>query len=103
MQAYVNKDRAAIEALLDDDYHFTSPIDNALDRGKLISTEVYFGWNLPHQAPAGRDVDNEGRPTDQVPDSLIHAVPIEKRDHSLKMMWRPIRLWLCETYDCNAH
>ncbi|MDB6103064.1 MAG: hypothetical protein JWO52_3063, partial [Gammaproteobacteria bacterium] len=36
-------------------------------------------------------------PTDQVPDSLIHAVPIEKRDHSLEMVWRPIRLWLCET------
>ena len=110
LQAYVNKDRAAIEALLDEHYHFTSPIDNALDRatsmstcwpnsssmagiddiyesedgdrafivyeartssgkrfrncevytvrnGKLISTEVYFGWNLPHQVPSGRHVD----------------------------------------------
>jgi ketosteroid isomerase-like protein len=114
LQAYVNKDRAAIEALLDEDYHFTSPIDNALDRatymnvcwpnsssmasiddiyesedgdrafivyeartssgkrfrncevhtvrnGKLIATEVYFGWNLPHQVPAGRHADNEGQ------------------------------------------
>jgi ketosteroid isomerase-like protein len=113
LQAYVNKDRTAIEALLDDDYHFTSPIDNALDRatymkvcwpnssamasvddiyetedgdrafivyevltstgkrfrncevhtvrnGKLIATEVYFGWNLPHKVPTGRHVDNDG-------------------------------------------
>jgi hypothetical protein len=32
LQAYADKDRAAIEALIADDYHFTSPIDNALDR-----------------------------------------------------------------------
>lgn len=31
-QAYVDKDRAAIEALLDEDFHFTSPLDNRLDR-----------------------------------------------------------------------
>jgi len=36
LQAYVDKDRAAIEALLDDDYRFTSPIDNALDRGTYL-------------------------------------------------------------------
>jgi ketosteroid isomerase-like protein len=35
-QAYVDKDRAAIEALLDTDFHFTSPLDNHLDR------EAYF-------------------------------------------------------------
>jgi ketosteroid isomerase-like protein len=114
MRAYVNKDRAAIEALLDKDYHFTSPIDNALDRetymkvcwpnssamagiddvlevedgdrafivyeartstgkrfrncevhtvrnGKLVATEVYFGWDLPHQAPTGKHVENRGQ------------------------------------------
>jgi hypothetical protein len=32
LQAYVQKDRAALEALLDEDYHFTSPLDNSLDR-----------------------------------------------------------------------
>jgi hypothetical protein len=32
LEAYVAKDRAAIEALIAKDYHFTSPIDNALDR-----------------------------------------------------------------------
>jgi ketosteroid isomerase-like protein len=36
LQAYVDKDRAAIEALLADDYHFTSPIDNALDRAAYL-------------------------------------------------------------------
>jgi ketosteroid isomerase-like protein len=111
LQAYVDKDRAAIEALIADDYHFTSPIDHALDRktyfevcwpnsrtmtgfdyiygaedesrafvvyeghtsggqrfrnsevhtvrnGQLVSTEVYFGWNLPHKVPRGKHIDN---------------------------------------------
>jgi ketosteroid isomerase-like protein len=31
-RAYVEKDRAAIEALLADDFHFTSPLDNRIDR-----------------------------------------------------------------------
>lgn len=35
-QAFIDKDRAAIEALLDPDFHFTSPLDNRLDR------EAYF-------------------------------------------------------------
>jgi ketosteroid isomerase-like protein len=30
--AYVRKDRRAIEALVADDFHFTSPLDNRLDR-----------------------------------------------------------------------
>ena len=113
LEAYVAKDRAAIEALIAKDYHFTSPIDNALDRetyfarcwpnsemmtgfdyihqmedgdrafivyeahtrggktfrnsevytvrdGKLVATEVYFGWDLPHKAPEGGFIDNEG-------------------------------------------
>jgi ketosteroid isomerase-like protein len=107
LEAYVKKDRAALEAHLADDYRFTSPMDNALDRatylkvcwpnsenlegfdlihemedgdrafviyeargrggkrfrncesytvreGKLTSTEVYFGWNLPHEVPPGQ-------------------------------------------------
>ena len=113
LQAYVDKDRVAIEALLDDAFHFTSPIDNALDRatylkvcwpnsaamarfekiyefeqgdhafivyeaqtstgkrfrnsevytvrgGKLVATEVYFGWDVPHKAPTGTHMENEG-------------------------------------------
>jgi ketosteroid isomerase-like protein len=104
--AYVSKDRAAMEALTAPDYRFTSPLDNALDRatyfercwpnsnqlagfnlvlavavqdralivyeavtrsgkrfrnceihsvrdGKLVETEVYFGWDLPHKAARG--------------------------------------------------
>jgi ketosteroid isomerase-like protein len=35
-QAYVEKDRAAIEAVIGDDFHFTSPRDNRINR------EVYF-------------------------------------------------------------
>jgi ketosteroid isomerase-like protein len=35
-KAYEKKDRAAIEAVLADDFHFTSPLDNRLDR------EAYF-------------------------------------------------------------
>ena len=31
-QAYVEKDRAAIEALIAEDFHFTSPLDNRIDR-----------------------------------------------------------------------
>jgi hypothetical protein len=28
--------------------------------GKLIATEVYFGWDLPHKAPQGGFIDNDG-------------------------------------------
>lgn len=104
-QAYVDGDRAALEALIAADFHFSSPLDNRLDRetyfrrcwpnheaitgfdfvrlhadgeivfvtyeghaarggfrntevltirdGQLIEAEVYFGWSLPHNAPAG--------------------------------------------------
>jgi len=37
LQAYVDKDRAAIEALIADDFHFTSPIDNRLDRATYFA------------------------------------------------------------------
>lgn len=105
-QAYVEKDRAAIETVVGDDFHFTSPLDNRIDRdtyfercwpnsstitefefinlvgdgerafvtyegqstsgrrfrnteiltvrnGKIVEVEVYFGWSIPHEAPAG--------------------------------------------------
>lgn len=35
-QAYVTKDRAAIEALVAPDFRFTSPLDNALDRAAYL-------------------------------------------------------------------
>ena len=105
LQAYVDKDRDAIESVIAEDYRFTSPLDNGLDRatyfsrcwpnsermedvtfidgaesgdtawvvyeatssnkrfrnaemhttrdGKLVATEVYFGWDLPHPAASG--------------------------------------------------
>ena len=35
-QAYIDKDRSAIEALIADDFHFTSPLDNRIDRVHLF-------------------------------------------------------------------
>lgn len=105
-QAYIDKDRAALEAVIADNFHFTSPLDNRIDRrtyfercwpnsetisdfrfirlvededrvfvtyegktrsgrkfrnteiltikaGKITDAEVYFGWTIPHEAPAG--------------------------------------------------
>jgi ketosteroid isomerase-like protein len=105
-RAYVDKDRSMIEALIADDFHFTSPLDNRIDRktyfercwpnsktisafefvhlvahgdrvlvtyeststdghrfrnteivtvrnSQLVDVEVYFGWSIPHEAPAG--------------------------------------------------
>jgi hypothetical protein len=110
-QAYVDNDRAAIEPLISADFHFTSPLDNRIDRttyfercwpnsetitgydfihvlqngdrvfvtyearstngnrfrnseiltirkGQLVDVEVYFGWNIPHDAPPGRSVSS---------------------------------------------
>ncbi|GLS22158.1 hypothetical protein GCM10007874_51750 [Labrys miyagiensis] len=56
--AYVSKDRAAIEALIAEDFHFTSPRDNRIDR------QTYFercwpggqdieAFDFIHLAPAG--------------------------------------------------
>ena len=109
-RAYLEKDRAAIEALLAEDFHFTSPLDNRIDRkayfalcwpssetieafefihtvvdgervfvtyegrrkggarfrnteiatirdGLIAEVEVYFGWNIPHEAGEGQHID----------------------------------------------
>lgn len=47
-KAYEAKDRAAIEALLADDFHFTSPLDNRLDRA------TYFKVCWPNSESAQR-------------------------------------------------
>ena len=105
-EAYERKDRSAIEALIAEDFHFSSPLDNRLDRKtyfarcwpnsqqlatfdfihiirdgervfvtyearnvdgtrfrntelltihghQIAEVEVYFGWSIPHPAPAG--------------------------------------------------
>jgi hypothetical protein len=36
-QAYVDKDRAALEAVIADDFHFTSSLDNRLTAGPISS------------------------------------------------------------------
>lgn len=107
--SYVDKDRAMIESLIGEDFHFTSPLDNRIDRktyfercwpnsktmaavdftrvfvngdtvfvtyetrmndgkrfrnteifsvknSKITDVEVYFGWPIPHDAPAGQFV-----------------------------------------------
>ena len=36
-EAYARKDRKAIEALIADDFHFTSPLDNRLDRATYFA------------------------------------------------------------------
>jgi ketosteroid isomerase-like protein len=41
-EAYVAKDRAAIEKLIAPDFHFTSPLDNRIDRA------TYFARCWPH-------------------------------------------------------
>jgi len=114
-EAYVAKDRAAIEALIAEHFHFTSPIDNRLDRAtyfarcwpnsqkiegfdfihlvpegdmvfvtyegrsadghrfrnteivtvkgnQIVEVEVYFGWSIPHEAPAGGFIDENQPP-----------------------------------------
>lgn len=116
LQAYVDKDRAAIEAVIAEEYRFTSPVDNGLDRatyfarcwpgsevmtsvevlhgtedgelawvayesamagkrfrnaelhrvrdGRIVETQVFFGWTLPHPAPAGGFIENDGQDPD---------------------------------------
>jgi hypothetical protein len=36
-EAYVSKDRAAIEAMIAPDFHFTSPLDNRIDRATYFA------------------------------------------------------------------
>jgi len=45
-QAYVDKDRAAIEPLIGDDFHFSSPLDNRIDR------QTYFARCWPNSENA---------------------------------------------------
>lgn len=56
--AYVRKDRAAIEELIDETFHFTSPLDNRIDRRSYFErcwpnseqiAEFEFVHVLPHE------------------------------------------------------
>jgi ketosteroid isomerase-like protein len=56
--AYVSKDRAAIEALIAEDFHFTSPRDNRIDRRTYFERcwpggQDIEAFDFVHLAPAG--------------------------------------------------
>lgn len=58
LQAYVAKDRAACEVLIAEDFHFTSPLDNAIDRKTYFETcwpnsEAMTGYNVIQAADVG--------------------------------------------------
>jgi len=59
--AYVTKDRAAIEALIAEDFHFTSPLDNRLDRATYFArcwpnSESTESFDFIHLVPDGERV-----------------------------------------------
>jgi ketosteroid isomerase-like protein len=70
-EAYVRKDRGKIEALLARDFHFTSPLDNRLDRKTYFercwpNSAKTTGFDFIHCVPFGDRVfvTYEGRNSD---------------------------------------
>lgn len=70
-QAYVDKDRDALEALIAEDFHFTSPLDNRLDRATYFercwpNAERIEDFGYMHLVPDGDRVivTYEGRTRD---------------------------------------
>jgi hypothetical protein len=60
-EAYVNNDRAAIEPLLADAFHFTSPLDNRIDRAMYFercwpNSEHVEGFDFVAVVPAANRV-----------------------------------------------
>lgn len=60
-EAYVTKDRSAIEALIAEDFHFTSPLDNHIDRKVYFdrcwkNSETTTGFNFINLVGAGDQV-----------------------------------------------
>jgi ketosteroid isomerase-like protein len=69
-QAYVDKDRSAIEAIIGDDFHFTSPLDNRIDRKTYFArcwpnSETTAGFEFVRLVADGEQVfvTYEGRST----------------------------------------
>ena len=69
-EAYVTKDRAAIGELIAEDFHFTSPLDNRLDRETYFrrcwpNSKVIEGFDFIHLVTDGDRVfvTYEGRNT----------------------------------------
>ena len=59
--AYVTKDRAAIEALIATDFHFTSPLDNRIDRAGYFArcwpnSQFAEGFEFIHLVLSGAQV-----------------------------------------------
>ncbi|ERR1700681_674080 len=59
--AYVKKDRATIESLIAEDFHFTSPLDNRLDRATYFArcwpnSESTESFEFIHLVPDGERV-----------------------------------------------
>lgn len=57
-QAYIDKDRPAIDRLIADDFHFTSPLDNRLDRDSYFArcwpnSRMISGFEFVHLAADG--------------------------------------------------
>ena len=70
-EAFANKDRVAIEALIAPDFHFTSPLDNRIDRATYLercwpNSERIEGFEFVHLVPHGDRVfvTYEGRMRD---------------------------------------
>jgi hypothetical protein len=150
-QSYAEKDRTGIEAIIDDEFCFTSPWDNKINRttyfdrcwpnsetitgfdlinliidgerafityegqslngkpfrnseimtfrnGKIIDIEVYFGWLIPHDAPAGGFVDPHtssqpaSHPEDQADglDGWVWRATLDEDGHYV-LYGRPLR------------
>jgi ketosteroid isomerase-like protein len=69
--AYVSKDRGAIERLIAKDFHFTSPVDNRIDRATYFArcwpgSERISGFDFVRLVPNGDEVlvTYEGQTTD---------------------------------------
>ena len=70
-EAFADKDRAAIEALIAPDFHFTSPLDNRIGRATYLercwpNSERIEGFEFVHLVPHGDRVfvTYEGRMRD---------------------------------------
>jgi ketosteroid isomerase-like protein len=60
-QAYVDKDRAALEAIIAEDFHFTSPRDNRIDRATYFdkcwrNSETITGFDFVNLVGDGEKV-----------------------------------------------
>jgi len=60
-EAYVRKDRQALEALISDDFRFMSPLDNRIDRATYFercwpNSEKFTSFDFVRLVPQGSDV-----------------------------------------------